>query len=131
MKRAAQWGLTARTDSRDTRSHHGAMHREYKFWVYIMASLSGTLYTGMTNDLDRRVYEHKHKLVPGFTARYDCNRLVFFEQYRYVNSAIAREKQIKAGSRAAKIQLIESQNPRWADLAAHWEWEYDFPKAKA
>ena len=103
------------------------MPREYKFWVYIMASLSGTLYTGITNDIEHRVFEHKNKLVDGFTAKYDCNRLVHFERYQWVQAAIAREKQIKSWSRARKIALIESSNPRWADLAEHWGWEYDFP----
>jgi putative endonuclease len=63
-------------------------------WVYIMASKSGTLYTGMTGNLDRRVFEHKHHLVPGFTAKYNCTRLVFFEEFSDPRNAIARERQI-------------------------------------
>ena len=88
-----------------------------QYFVYIMASKSKTLYTGMTNNLERRVYEHKHKLVPGFTARYNINRLVYYEQTTNVRSAIEREKQIKAWRREKKIKLIESMNPEWKDLS--------------
>lgn len=91
-----------------------------RFWVYIIASKTGTLYTGMTNSLDRRVVEHKQHLVPGFTAKYHCTRLVWCEEHSDVRAAIAREKQIKGWLRAKKIALIESINPRWADLAEHW-----------
>jgi putative endonuclease len=66
-----------------------------RFWVYIMSSNSGTLYTGVTNSLDRRVFEHKHHLIRGFTAKYDCTRLVWFDEWADVRSAIARETQIK------------------------------------
>ena len=91
-----------------------------RFWVYIVASRSGTIYTGMSNSLDRRVFEHKHHLVPGFTAKYKCTRLVWFEEHSDVRAAITREKQIKGWLRAKKIALIEALNPRWADLAEHW-----------
>lgn len=91
-----------------------------RFWVYIMSSKSGTLYTGMTNRLDRRVFEHKHHLVPGFTAKYNCTRLVYFEECSNPLNAIAREKQIKGWLRAKKIALIESTNPHWNDLAQNW-----------
>jgi putative endonuclease len=91
-----------------------------RFWVYIMSSKSGALYTGMTNSLDRRVYEHKQHLIPGFTALYDCTRLVYFEECRNPLSAIAREKQIKGWLRSKKIALIESTNPHWNDLAQNW-----------
>jgi putative endonuclease len=90
------------------------------FWGYIMSSESGTLYTGMTNSLDRRVFEHKHHLKEGFTAKYDCTRLVWFEEWSDVRSAIARETQIKTWRRAKKIELIESLNPHWNDLARNW-----------
>ena len=89
-----------------------------QYFVYIMTSKTGTLYTGMTNDLGRRVYQHKHKLVEGFTAKYDVNRLVYFELFVDVRDAIAREKQIKAWRRSKKIELIESLNPKWQDLSA-------------
>jgi putative endonuclease len=88
-----------------------------RFWVYIMSSKSGTLYTGMTNSLDRRVFEHKHHLIRGFTAKYDCIRLVWFEEWSDVRSAIARETQIKGWTRAKKLALIETLNPHWNDLA--------------
>lgn len=75
------------------------------------------LYTGITNDLERRVYEHKNKLVKGFTAKYNINKLVYFDYTSDVTSAIAREKQIKGWSRKKKNQLIESINPKWQDLS--------------
>ena len=90
------------------------------YYVYIMTSPSGTLYTGMTNDLKRRVYQHKHKLIPGFTAKYDVTRLVYYEETNDVKSAISREKQIKGWLRRKKIALIESQNPKWQDLSEGW-----------
>jgi putative endonuclease len=76
-----------------------------------MSSKSGTLYTGMTNSLDRRVIEHKHHLIQGFTAKYDCTRLVWFEEWSDVRNAIARETQIKRWTRTKKIALIEGLNP--------------------
>jgi len=87
--------------------------------VYIMASRrNGTLYTGVTSDLIRRAHQHRESLVPGFTARYGCKLLVWFEQYDDMASAIAREKQIKAGSRRKKLALIAASNPAWRDLYA-------------
>jgi putative endonuclease len=74
------------------------------------------LYTGVTNDLRRRVYEHKEKLVKGFTSKYNCDKLVYFEHFDHIDDAIAREKQIKAGSRKKKLDLINSLNPEWVDL---------------
>ena len=85
-----------------------------------MASKSGTLYTGVTNDLERRVYEHKNNLFPGFTSKYNITSLVYFEETKNIYSAITREKQIKGWLRAKKIDLIESINPRWHDLSADW-----------
>lgn len=95
------------------------------YLVYIMASRSKTLYTGITSGLERRVYQHKKHLVPGFTAKYRIERLVYFEIHGDVGTAIAREKQIKAWTRAKRVALIESQNPTWLDLAEDWEkrWE--------
>ena len=91
------------------------------YYVYIMTNRSGTLYTGVTNDLKRRVYEHKQKLVPGFTSKYNITRLVFFEETPDVYTAIAREKQIKGWLRAKKIELIEAMNPKWQDLSDEWD----------
>ena len=85
--------------------------------VYILASESGVLYTGVTNDLENRVLQHKRKLVPGFTARYNVHKLVYFELFGDVRAAIAREKELKGWLRKRKIALIESLNPRWKDLS--------------
>jgi len=90
------------------------------YFVYIVASKSRTLYVGITNNLERRVYEHRHKLLPGFTARYNINRLVYFEVFGEIRDAIAREKQIKRWSRTKKVALIESVNRDWKDLSADW-----------
>jgi len=87
------------------------------YYVYIMTNESRTLYTGVTNDLTRRVYEHKHKLVPGFTSKYNITQLVYFETTSDIRAAIAREKQIKGWLRKKKIALIESVNPCWKDLS--------------
>jgi len=88
-----------------------------QFYVYIMTNKANTvLYTGMTNDLRRRVYEHKQKLIEGFTRRYNLVKLVYYEAFRDSASAIRREKQIKAGSRKKKEELIKSINREWRDL---------------
>jgi putative endonuclease len=91
-----------------------------QYFVYILASKSRALYTGITNDLKRRVYEHKNKMIAGFTSKYNINRLVYYETTSDVRAAIAREKQIKGWLRAKKIALIESANPKWEDLSADW-----------
>ncbi len=88
--------------------------------MYIMASRSRVLYTGVTNDLARRVDEHKRGLAAGFTSRYHITRLVYFEEFSDVRDAIAREKQIKGWVRERKVGLIEAKNPAWEDLAARW-----------
>jgi putative endonuclease len=90
------------------------------FHVYILSSLSRVLYVGVTNDLSRRVYEHKQGAVPGFTARYNVRRLVYFEEFAGALSAIAREKQLKRWRRGKKVCLIESSNPLWRDLSEGW-----------
>ena len=90
------------------------------YYVYILTNKSKTLYTGVTNDLERRVYEHKNRLVPGFTFQYNISRLVFFEMTPDVRAAIAREKQIKGWTRRKKLALIASANPRWRDLSVDW-----------
>jgi putative endonuclease len=84
--------------------------------VYILASASRVLYTGVTNDLERRVSEHRQRRAPSFSVRYNVHKLVYFEQFGDVRAAIAREKQIKGWLRAKKLALIESFNPRWKDL---------------
>ncbi|MGE5804058.1 MAG: GIY-YIG nuclease family protein [Gemmatimonadota bacterium] len=90
------------------------------FYVYVMASRSRVLYTGVTNDLARRVNEHKQGLTPSFTCRYRITRLVYFEEFVDIRDAIAREKQIKAWTRARRISLVEGRNPTWQDLAQDW-----------
>jgi len=97
---------------------------EKRYYIYILASRSRNLYTGITNNLERRVYQHKQALVPGFTRKYKIHRLVYFEVFGDVRTAIAREKQIKAWRREKKVALVKSSNPTWEDLAADW---YDIP----
>ena len=88
--------------------------------MYIMTNRSRTLYTGVTNDLQRRVYEHKRKLVEGFTKKYNLTILVYYDETSDIQSAIKREKQIKGWLRRKKIELIESVNPYWEDLSKGW-----------
>jgi len=89
-----------------------------QYYVYLMANRSKTLYVGMTNHLQRRVYEHKHMVKDGFTRRYLVDRLLYYEVTDDVSSAIAREKQIKGWRRSKKVAQVESRNPRWQDLAS-------------
>ena len=91
-----------------------------QFYVYIMASKSRVIYTGVTNNLQQRVYEHKNKLTEGFTSKYNVNRLVYYETIPEAKAAIAREKQIKGWLREKKVALIESVNPTWQDLSEEW-----------
>jgi putative endonuclease len=86
------------------------------YYIYIMSSLSQTLYVGVSNDLERRVQEHKAATPGSFTARYNVNRLVYFEEFSDINQAIARENEIKQMTRARKFKLVESLNPQWRDL---------------
>src|SRR4051812_45987721 len=91
------------------------------YYVYITASRSGVLYIGMTNDLERRIRKHKGKVVPGFTARYRADRLVYCQAFATAGEAIAAEKKIKGWRREKKVALIESVNPTWLDLSLDWE----------
>lgn len=88
------------------------------YYIYILASLSGTLYIGITNNLKRRIYEHKEGLIEGFSKKYKCIKLIYFEEYHDVNEAIAREKQLKNWRREKKESLIKRLNPSWKDLAS-------------
>lgn len=90
------------------------------FYVYIMASKSGTLYVGLTSNINKRLYEHKSHLIPGFTDKYDVDRLLYVEAIRDSISAIKREKQIKKWRRQKKVSLIDSVNPQWKDLSEDW-----------
>ena len=89
-------------------------------YVYIMTNKSGTLYTGVTSDLETRVYQHKQKQVQGFTRKYNINRLVYYEEYADIRDAIAREKQIKGWRRDRKLALMKTINPKWNDLSDNW-----------
>ena len=91
-----------------------------RYYVYIMTNRSGTLYVGVTNDLQRRVWEHKQKLIEGFTRRYNITRLVYYEETLDATTAITREKQIKGWLRKKKVALIESLNSDWKDLSEGW-----------
>ena len=86
------------------------------YYIYILASNSWTLYTGVTNNLVKRVYEHKNNLIEGFTKKYKCHKLIYHESYNDINQAIIREKQIKNWRREKKENLIKTLNPRWNDL---------------
>ena len=92
--------------------------REY--YVYIMASRGKTFYVGVTNDLERRVFEHKQGLTDGFTKKYRVTKLVYYEATSDIRTAIEREKQLKAWRRSKKVSLVESLNPEWKDLALRW-----------
>ncbi len=94
--------------------------KEYNFYVYILASKSGTLYIGITNNLERRISEHKQKLIEGFTKKYECNKLIYYEYFTDVNTAIDREKQLKKWNRKKKEDLIKTINPKWEDLSKDW-----------
>ena len=94
------------------------MGRDYNFWVYIMTNEYDTvLYVGMTNDLARRISEHRSGEVPGFTANFRCKKLIYYEHCTDVRDAIAREKQLKKWSRSKKVALIKTLNPNWINLA--------------
>ena len=91
-----------------------------QYYVYIMTNKSKTLYTGITDNLERRVYEHKKKLLEGFTKRYNITKLVYYEVTSDVSAAIERKKQIKGWLRRKKITLVEAMNPQWTDLSEGW-----------
>jgi putative endonuclease len=94
--------------------------KDHEYFVYIVSSRSGTLYMGMTNSISRRALQHKRGEIEGFASKYHCNRLVYHESFDDVHKAIGREKQLKGWTRAKKIALIESKNPRWEDQAEKW-----------
>ena len=95
----------------------------HQYYVYILSSKkNGTLYIGMTNNLERRIFEHKHKLIDGFTKKYNIDKLIYFEQFQYVNDSVKREKQLKNWNRQWKIDLIENENKDWNDLSFDWKY---------
>src|SRR5216684_2363173 len=91
-----------------------------QYFVYVMSNKSRRLYIGITSKLLKRIFQHKNKLIPGFTARYNFDLLVYFEELGQVVNAINREKQLKGWTRAKKLMLILNENPEWADLSAEW-----------
>jgi putative endonuclease len=101
-----------------------------QYFVYILASKSHVLYVGVTDDLKRRVWQHKQKAIEGFTSKYNVNRLVYFATTPNVKAAIEREKQIKGWLRAKKIALIESDNPQWKDLSDGWYDDHSRPRSE-
>ena len=92
----------------------------FTYYVYILSSESKVIYTGMTNNLERRIYEHKNKLIEGFSKRYNTYKLVRYEETDDVGAAIAFEKKIKGWKRFKKVTMIEEENPGWDDLAKDW-----------
>jgi putative endonuclease len=94
--------------------------RRHNYRVYFMASKSRVLYIGVTNNLERRMWEHQHDLGEGFTKQNRCHRLVYFESFDRVENAIQREKQLKKWNRGKKVWLIERMNLTWEDLSAEW-----------
>jgi putative endonuclease len=96
------------------------VREEKRYYVYIMASRSLTFYTGVTGDIYNRALQHKAGEIDGFTKKYNVNRLVYYETFKYVNNALSREKQIKAWTRAKRLALIKTMNPAWQDLAEGW-----------
>jgi putative endonuclease len=98
------------------------MAKDYNFYVYILTNWNDqVMYIGMTNNLERRLYEHKNKLVDGFTKKYNVTKLVYYEHGNDVNAAIAREKEIKKWRREKKNNLVKTMNPEWKDLSLEWE----------
>ena len=93
----------------------------HQYYLYILTNKkNGTLYIGVSNNLERRMFEHKNKLVEGFTKKYGLDKLVYFENYQYLNDAIKREKNMKKWKRQWKINIIEKDNPNWNDLSSDW-----------
>ena len=96
------------------------MNREYEYFVYIMASISKVIYIGVTNNIWRRVLEHKQGKIKGFTQKYRCKKLVYYESTNDISVALTREKQLKKWRREKKVALIEEMNPNWEDLSKDW-----------
>lgn len=94
--------------------------RDYNFYVYIMASKGGTLYIGVTNNLESRVWEHKNEIYKGFSQKYCCKKLLYYEHFDNIYYAIDREKQLKKWRRSKKEKLIRLENPGWRDLSRDW-----------
>ncbi len=102
-----------------------------QYYVYIMANRSKTLYVGVTNNLERRVYEQKQSVIEGFTSRYHLTKLVYYETAAQIEAAIGREKQVKGWLRRKKVALIEAMNPEWDDLSETWYTEQPDPSLRS
>lgn len=97
-----------------------------KSYIYFITNKNNsTIYVGVTSDLIKRVYQHKTKVFQGFTSKYNCDKLVYFEEFSDINQAISREKRIKAGNRKRKEKLIETMNPEWEDLSEGWLFNFN------
>jgi putative endonuclease len=97
------------------------MFKIHQYYVYMLTNKGNTvIYTGVTNDVKNRTLEHKQGIYKGFTKKYECNKLIYYEEYQWVQDAIAREKQLKAGSRQIKVDLINQTNSEWNDLSDGW-----------
>ncbi|WP_417800749.1 GIY-YIG nuclease family protein [Tenacibaculum sp.] len=93
----------------------------HQYYIYIITNKKeGVLYIGVTNNLERRIFEHKNKLVKGFSSKYNLDKLIYFEEYQFIEEAIKREKNMKKWKRAWKINLVIKENPNWEDLAKNW-----------
>jgi putative endonuclease len=93
----------------------------HQYYVYILANKANTVfYIGVTSDLENRIWQHKQKVYAGFTAKYNCDRLMYYEEFQWIHDAIAREKALKGGSRQKKIDLIVRENSSWSDLSNGW-----------
>jgi putative endonuclease len=105
--------------------------KAHNYCVYMVASKSRVLYIGMTNNLHRRVFEHRNDLIEGFSSQYRCHRLVYYESFDDVRVAINREKQLKCWNHGKKVWLIERSNPTWEDLAAEWYTRHRYQPEKS
>ena len=95
--------------------------KEHSYYIYILSNKANTVfYIGVTSNIEERIWQHKQKVYKGFTSKYECNKLVYYEEFQWIQDAIAREKQLKGGSRQKKINLIINNNPSWTDLSADW-----------
>jgi putative endonuclease len=115
-------GFISRAERGSPKDFNDATANEKCFYVYIISSLSGTLYVGLTDDLSRRLREHREGLVDAFTRRYNVNRLMYYEMFRAAGNAERREKQIKKFRRAKKVALFASSNPKWVDFSDRFSW---------
>lgn len=121
MDSPSSWSFWSASEKHEESGEEGVcIERMKEYYVYILANKRGALYTGVTNDLQRRIYQHKNKLIDGFTKKYNITRLVYFESTNDITVAIMREKQIKGMLRSNKLELIKTMNPQFQDLSDGW-----------